>query len=78
VIEAHRLAAILDSLLYPPQLADTNHMTIYMNRAAIEYYDGGESLMAVRCCLAITSNRKDDGRYPDRDARRGGRATDHR
>jgi PAS domain-containing protein len=39
------LAAILDSLKEPVLVADTEHVTRYMNRAAIEFYEGGESLI---------------------------------
>ena len=37
------LAAILDSLKGPILFADTDHITRYMNKAAIAYYTGGES-----------------------------------
>lgn len=39
------LAAILDSLQEPILVADTRHITRYMNRAAIEFYEEGESLI---------------------------------
>lgn len=39
------LAAILDSLQDPILVADTEHVTRYMNQAAVEFYEGGESLM---------------------------------
>ena len=39
------LAAILDSLKDPILVADTEHVTRYMNRAAIAYYEEGESLI---------------------------------
>jgi PAS domain-containing protein len=45
MIDATILAAILDSLKDPILLADTNHMTRYMNKAAIAYYSEGESLI---------------------------------
>jgi nitrogen-specific signal transduction histidine kinase len=37
------MAAILDSLKGPVLFADTNHVTRYMNKAAIAYYTDGES-----------------------------------
>jgi hypothetical protein len=43
MIDSKVLAAILDSLVEPVLFADTDHVTRYMNRAAIEHYsDGGE------------------------------------
>jgi PAS domain-containing protein len=39
------LAAILDSLQAPVLFADTDHITRYMNKAAIAYYEEGESLI---------------------------------
>jgi PAS domain-containing protein len=39
------LAAILDSLKDPILVADTEHVTRYMNRAAAAYYEEGESLI---------------------------------
>lgn len=39
------LAAILDSLRDPILVADTEHVTRYMNRAAMAYYEEGESLI---------------------------------
>jgi PAS domain-containing protein len=39
------LAAILDSLKDPILFADTEHVTRYMNRAAIAHYEGGEDLI---------------------------------
>ena len=39
------LAAILDSLKDPILVADTEHVNRYMNRAAIAYYEEGESLI---------------------------------
>ncbi len=39
------LAAILDSLKDPVLFADTEHVTRYMNKAATEFYDGGEGLI---------------------------------
>jgi DUF438 domain-containing protein len=43
--DATILAAILDSLKEPILVADTEHRTFYMNKAAIEFYTGGESLI---------------------------------
>jgi PAS domain-containing protein len=45
MIDASFLAAILDSLKDPILVADTDHVTRYMNKAAIAYYDEGESLI---------------------------------
>ncbi len=39
------MAAILDSLKDPVLFADTEHITRYMNKAAIAHYDEGESLI---------------------------------
>jgi len=39
------LAAILDSLQDPILVADTGHVVRYLNKAAIEFYEGGESLI---------------------------------
>jgi len=39
------MAAILDSLKDPLLFADTEHVIRYMNKAAIAYYDEGESLI---------------------------------
>jgi PAS domain-containing protein len=39
------LAAILDSLKDPILVSDTGHVVQYMNKAAIEFYEGGESLL---------------------------------
>jgi PAS domain-containing protein len=39
------LAAILDSLKDPILVADTEHVTRYMNKAAITYYEEGEALI---------------------------------
>jgi PAS domain-containing protein len=39
------MAAILDSLKDPILVADTEHVTLYMNKAAIAYYEEGESLL---------------------------------
>jgi PAS domain-containing protein len=45
VIDTKLMAAILDSLKDPVLVADTQHVTRYMNKAAIEFYEGGESLI---------------------------------
>ncbi len=44
-IDALVMAAILDSLKDPLLFADTDHVTRYMNRAAVEYYDEGQELI---------------------------------
>ncbi len=38
-------AQILDSLVDPVLVADTEHTIIYMNSAAVDHYTGGETLM---------------------------------
>jgi PAS domain-containing protein len=45
MIEARFMAAILDSLKDPVLVADPQHVTAYMNRAAIDFYEGGEGLI---------------------------------
>ena len=45
MIDATLMAAILDSLKDPVLFADTDHVTRYMNKAAIAYYDEGASLI---------------------------------
>jgi PAS domain-containing protein len=45
MIDAPWMAAILDSLKDPILVADTEHVTRYMNKAAVAYYDEGESLL---------------------------------
>ncbi len=45
MIDAGTMSAILDSLKEPILFADTQHVTRYMNRAAISFYEGGESLI---------------------------------
>ena len=42
MIDATVMAAILDSLKEPILVADPEHKIFYMNRAAIEFYEGGE------------------------------------
>ncbi len=39
------LAAILDSLKDPILVADTEHVTRYMNKAAVAHYEEGEALV---------------------------------
>lgn len=43
--DATFLTAVLDSLKDPVLVADTDHRIIYMNRAAIEHFDDGASLL---------------------------------
>lgn len=45
MVNAGFLAAVLDSLKDPILVADTQHVTRYMNRAAIAHYKEGESLI---------------------------------
>ncbi len=45
MIDAPLMAAILGSLKAPLLFADTDHVTRYMNKAAIAYYDEGEKLL---------------------------------
>ena len=45
MIDTTLMAAILDSLKDPVLFADTQHVTRYMNKAAIDFYEGGESLI---------------------------------
>lgn len=45
MIDATWLAAILDSLKDPVLVADTEHVTRYMNKAAVAYYEEGEALL---------------------------------
>jgi PAS domain-containing protein len=45
MIDAKFVAAILDSLKDPVLVADPAHVTRYMNKAAIAYYEEGESLI---------------------------------
>lgn len=45
MVDASFLAAVLDSLRDPVLVADTQHVTRYMNRAALAYYKEGESLL---------------------------------
>ena len=39
------MAAILDSLKDPVLVADPDHTVVYMNRAAIGFYEQGEALL---------------------------------
>jgi PAS domain-containing protein len=45
MIDATLMASILDSLRDPVLVADTEHVTRYMNKAAIAHYKEGESLV---------------------------------
>jgi len=45
MVDAALLAAILDSLKDPVLVADTSHVTCYMNRAAIAHYEQGAGLL---------------------------------
>jgi PAS domain-containing protein len=45
MVETTILVAILDSLKDPVLFADTEHVTRYMNQAAIAYYEEGEALI---------------------------------
>jgi DUF438 domain-containing protein len=45
MVSASLMAAILDSLKDPILFADTEHVTRYMNKAAIAHYEQGESLV---------------------------------
>jgi PAS domain-containing protein len=45
MVDATLMAAVLDSLKAPILVADTQHVTRYMNKAAIAFYEGGESLI---------------------------------
>jgi DUF438 domain-containing protein len=44
-MEAPYLTFILDSLTHPILVADTEHRVVYMNKAAVEHYTGGASLI---------------------------------
>ena len=44
-IDATLMGAILDSLKDPLLFADADHVTRYMNQAAVEYYDEGRELI---------------------------------
>lgn len=45
MIDAAYLAAVLDSLKEPILVADTGHITRYMNKAALTHYEGGSALI---------------------------------
>jgi nitrogen-specific signal transduction histidine kinase len=45
MVDVTLMAAILDSLKGPVLFADTEHVTRYMNKAAIAHYEGGASLI---------------------------------
>jgi DUF438 domain-containing protein len=44
-VELELLAAFMDSLKDPFLFADTQHVTRYMNKAAMAHYDDGEALV---------------------------------
>ena len=44
-VESRILSAILDSIDAPVLFADTEHVVRYMNRAAVSYYEEGETLI---------------------------------
>ena len=56
MVSKQLMAAILDSLQEPILVADTEHVTRYMNRAAIHFYEGGESLIG--CSLLDCHNER--------------------
>ena len=45
MIDVSLMSAILDSLKDPILFADTDHITRYMNKAAIAHYDEGRDLL---------------------------------
>jgi DUF438 domain-containing protein len=45
MIDTRTMVAILESLKDPILFADSDHVTRYMNKAAITYYTGDESLI---------------------------------
>jgi PAS domain-containing protein len=45
MLKKSHMAAILESIKSPILFADTEHVTRYMNRAAIAHYEGGEDLI---------------------------------
>ncbi len=45
MIDTTWLTAILDSLKDPVLVADTDHVTRYMNQAAVTHYEEGEALI---------------------------------
>jgi DUF438 domain-containing protein len=45
MVDTSLFASILDRLKDPILFADTDHITRYMNKAAIAHYSGGESLI---------------------------------
>ena len=73
MIDATLMAAVLDSLKDPVLFADTEHVTRYMNKDAIAYYDEGESLIgrSLLDCHNEQSQQQMDG-DPGRYAGRGG------
>ena len=58
MIGASLMAAILDSLKDPILFADTEHVTRYMNKAAVAHYEErARVLSAARYWSVITSDR---------------------
>jgi DUF438 domain-containing protein len=45
MVDTALLAAVLDSLKDPVLVADTEHITRYMNKAALRYYEEGATLI---------------------------------
>ncbi len=45
MVDTELLSAILDSLRDPILFAETEHITRYMNKAAIAHYEGGAALI---------------------------------
>ena len=43
--DAALMSHVLNSLVDPVLVADTEHTVIYMNSAAVDHYTGGETLM---------------------------------
>ena len=56
MIGASLMAAILDSLKDPILFADTEHVTRYMNKAAIAHYEEGDELIG--CSLLDCHNER--------------------
>ena len=59
MVDQTTLCAILDSLPQPILVADTDHITVYMNRAAIDFYEGGTDLIgrSLLDCHNVQSQR---------------------
>jgi nitrogen-specific signal transduction histidine kinase len=58
MIDTALMAAILDSLKDPVLVADTEHVTRYMNKAAIAYDEEGKDLLG-RSLLALLQGEND-------------------